>query len=272
MATVVVLEHELQRYVELPYMIYSLAERWKRAGHQVLVHHGLQAPPPGDLAIVNVDLTVIPAQYRALFERYPRVVNGRVPDVSKSRYSADLLDRYSDWIGPVIVKTETNFGGKPEQLLRRAAQREGLPCDIPAGPVAEGYPVYASLREVPELAWRTPGLVVERFLPERDAAGDYYCRHWIFLGDRDRSIRIRAGAPIVKSQDILGTETVPVPPEMRRLREKLGFDFGKFDYLKHGERFVLIDANRSPSMPAHVGPEVQAGQDFLAGGLESLLR
>lgn len=272
MATIVILEHALQQYVELPYMVYSLAERWRRAGHQVRVHHGLQAPPPGDLAIVNIDLTVVPAEYRALSARYPRVVNGRVPDVSKSRYSADLLDRYSDWIGPVIVKTEANFGGKPEQMLRRAARREGLPCDIPDGPVAEGYPVYASLREVPDLAWRTPGLVVERFLPERDAAGDYYCRHWIFFGDRDRSIRIRASVPIIKSQDVLGVEDVPVPPEIRRLREKLGFDFGKFDYLRHGDRYVLIDANRSPSMPAEVSPRVQAGQDFLAGGLESLLR
>lgn len=272
MATIVILEHELQDHVRLPYMVYSLAERWKGAGHQVLVHRGSGAPPAGDLAIVNIDLTVIPAAYRGLYARYRRVVNGRVPDVSKSRFSADLLDRYSDWIGPVIVKTEANFGGKPEALLRAVARREGVACDIPEGPVAEGYPVYASLREVPELAWRTPGLVVERFLPERDAAGDYYCRHWIFFGDRDRSIRIRAGVPIVKSRDILGTENVPVPAEIRQLREKLGFDFGKFDYLRHGERYVLIDANRSPSMPANAGPEVQAGQDYLAGGLASLLR
>jgi hypothetical protein len=272
MATIVILEHELQRYVELPYMAYSLAERWKRAGHEVLVHRGVGAPPAGDVALVNVDLTVIPEAYRALYARYPRVINGRVADVSKSRFSADLLDRYSDWIGPVIVKTEANYGGKPEQLLRAVARENGLECDIPDGPVAEGYPIYDSLRQVPELAWRTPGLVVERFLPERDAQGHYYCRHWIFFGERDRSIRIRAGVPIVKSQDILGTETVPVPPEMRRLREKLGFDFGKFDYLKHGERYVLIDANRSPSLPANVGPQVQAGQDYLAGGLESLLR
>lgn len=272
MAAIVILEHELQRYVEQPYMVYSLAERWRRAGHAVLVHRGLGTPPPGDLAIANIDLTVIPGDYRALYARYPRVVNGGVTDVSKSRFSADLLDRYSDWIGPVIVKTEANYGGKPEQLLRALARRNGLPCDIPDGPVAEGYPVYDALREVPELAWRTPGLVAERFLPERDEQGFYYCRHWIFFGDRDRSIRIRASVPIIKSQDVLGVEDVPVPPEIRRLREKLGFDFGKFDYLRHGGRYVLIDANRSPSLPANVTAAVQAGQDFLAGGLEALLR
>jgi len=271
LATLVILEHELQRYVQLPYMVYSLAERWRRAGHQVRVHHGLDAPPPGDLAIVNVDLTVIPPAYRALYARYPRVVNARATDVSKSRFSADLLDRYSDWIGPVIVKTEANFGGKPEALLRSVARREGLRCDVPEGPVAEGYPVYDSLRQVPEAVWGTKGLVVERFVPERDARG-YYSRHWVFFGDRDRSLRLRARVPIIKSGDALGREEIPVPDEMREWRRKLGFDFGKFDYVRHGERYVLLDVNRTPSLPAYADADVAAGQDHLAGGLVSLLR
>lgn len=272
MAAIVILEHELQRRVRLPYMVYSLAERWRRAGHEVRVHHGLDDAPPGDLAVLNIDLTVIPEAYRRLAARYPRVVNGRVVDVSKSRFSADLLDRYSDWIGPVIVKTEANYGGKPEALLRAIAQRDGLACDIPAGPVAEGYPLYDSLRQVPEAVWRTPGLVVERFLPERDADGHYYSRHWVFLGDRDRSIRLRSRVPIIKSGDAIGREEVPVPEELRAWRARLGFDFGKFDYVRHGGRCVLLDVNRTPSVPAYADAEVAAGQDYLAEGLDSLLR
>jgi hypothetical protein len=271
-AAIVILEHEPQKHVQLPYMVYSLAERWKRAGHQVRVHHGTQAPPPGDLAIVNVDLTVIPEAYRALYERYPRVVNGRVTDVSKSRFSADLLDRYSDWIGPVIVKTEANYGGKPEALLRSIARREGLRSDIPEGPVAEGYPVYESLRQVPEAVWRASGLVVERFLPERNESGDYFSRHWVFFGDRDRSLRLRSRVPIIKSGDALEREEIPVPDELRAWRERLGFDFGKFDYVRHAGRFVLLDVNRTPSLPAYADAEVAAAQDFLAQGLESVLR
>ena len=272
MAAIVILEHELQRHLRLPYMVYSLAERWRRAGHEVRVHHGVAAPPPGDLAIVNVDLTVIPEAYRELAARYPRVVNGRVTDVSKSRVSADLLDRYSDWIGPVIVKTEANYGGKPEALLRSIARRDGAACDIPEGPVAQSYPIYESLRQVPDAVWRTPGLVVERFLPERDAGGQYFSRHWVFLGDRDRSIRLRSRVPIIKSGDAIGREEVPVPEEMRAWRERLGFDFGKFDYVRHGERFVLLDVNRTPSLPAYADAEVAASQDYLAEGLASLLR
>lgn len=272
MASIVILEHALQQHVKLPYMVYSLAERWQRAGHRVLVHRGLGAPPAGDLAFVNIDLTVIPAAYRELYARFPRVVNARVLDVSKSRFSADLLDRYSDWIGPVIVKTEANYGGKPEQLLRSIAQREGLPCDIPAGPVAESYPLYDSLRKVPDAVWGAPGIVVERFLPETDAAGLYYSRHWVFLGDRDRSIRLRSKVPIIKSGDALGREEVPVPEELRAWRARLGFDFGKFDYVRHGARTVLLDVNRTPSLPAYADAEVAAGQAYLAEGLESLLR
>ena len=107
MATIVILEHELQGHVRLPYMVYSLAERWKGAGHQVLVHRGPGAPPAGDLAIVNIDLTVIPAAYRGLYARYRRVVNGRVPDVSKARrvlgFEAttsldEMLDEVIPWI------------------------------------------------------------------------------------------------------------------------------------------------------------------------------
>jgi hypothetical protein len=271
-AAIVILEHELQRFVQLPYMVYSLAERWRRAGHEVVVHHGVDAPPPADVAIVNIDLTVIPAAYRALLGRYPRVINGRVLDVSKSRFSADRLDRYSDWIGPVIVKTEANYGGKPEALLRAIGRREGIACDIAEGPLADGYPLYDSLRQVPDAVWRATGLVVERFVPEKDADGHYYSRHWVFLGDRDRSIRLRSRVPIIKSGDALGREEVPVPAELRQWRAKLGFDFGKFDYVRHGGRFVLLDVNRTPSLPAYADAEVAASQDYLAQGLESLLR
>jgi len=123
MATIVILEHELQRGVRLPYMIYGVAERWRAAGHRVLVHHGTHDPPEGDLAIVHIDLTVIPEPYRALAARYPRVINGSVLDVSKRSFSRILLERESDWSGPVIVKTDANFGGRPEALLRAVAAR-----------------------------------------------------------------------------------------------------------------------------------------------------
>jgi hypothetical protein len=271
MATIVILEHRLQREAGLPYLVYALAERWRGAGHRVLVHYGLEDPPPGDIAINNIELTVVPEAYRALFRRYPKVINGAVTDVSKQRFSADIVSRDGGWEGPVIVKTTANFGGKPEQLLRSIAVRLEVPSDdIPAGPVAEGYPIYASVREVPQVAWTTPGLMVEKFVPEQDARG-YYLRVWLFFGERETSGRWRARVPIIKGEDLIERENVAVPAELRAVRERLGFDFGKFDYVRHGERFVLLDANKTPSFTPAIGGRVAQLPDQLADGLEAFL-
>jgi hypothetical protein len=273
MATIVILEHALQRHVDLPYMVKLFAGRWRERGHTVVVHHGAENPPPGDLAILHIDLTVVPKEYRALVACYPRVINGSVFDVSKSRISRDLVRPHTIWRGPVIVKTEANFGGKPEQLFRSIAAEKGERSNIPAGPVAEGYPIYDSMSAVPDMVWRTPGLIVEKFLPERDERG-YYVRVWVFFGDRERSARWRAAAPIVKAGNLIERDAVDVPEEIRARRAELGFDFGKFDYVLHGERWVLLDVNRTPSAPTGpaLNPQVKAGLSALADGVEAMLQ
>jgi hypothetical protein len=269
-ATIVILEHVLQRGVGLPYMLHQFVERWRAQGHHVLLHHGSENAPAGDLAVLHVDLTVTPDEYRALLPQYRHVINGKVLDVSKSRYSRDLVDRYSDWIGPVIVKTEANYGGKPEQLFRAIAQQRGVSAAIPTGPVAEGYPVFPALRDVPAAVWTTPGLVVERFLPEQDERG-YCVRVWSFLGDREISNRWYAREPIVKVHNLVERVPVEVPDEMRERRRELGFDFGKFDYVRHGGRWVLLDANRTPSYPRSPSAAGAAQLDALARGVDVYL-
>jgi len=271
MATIVILEHALQRAVRLPYMIYGVAERWRAAGHRVLVHHGADDPPEGDLAIVHVDLTMIPEAYRKLAAHYPRVINGEVLDVSKRSFSDNLLERGSDWTGPVMVKTDANFGGRPEALLRGIAARAGLSADIPAGPVMESYPIFDSLAAVPEAAWQAPGLVVERFVPERDERGHYFVRVWSFLGDRELSSRWRAAEPIVKAHNMLERDQVPVPDEIRAWRARLRFDFGKFDYVRYGDRYVLLDVNRTPAFPIQPDAPGAAMLAHLSEGLRSYL-
>jgi hypothetical protein len=272
MATIVILEHALQRGVRLPYMMYGVAERWRAEGHRVVVHHGLDDPPAGDLAILHVDLTVIPEAYRALCARYPKVINRAVLDISKRCFSRNLLERGSDWTGPVIVKTDTNFGGRPEALLRGVAARAGLAADIPAGPVMDAYPIYDSAGEVPEAMWQTPGLVVERFVPERDERGHFFVRVWSFLGDRELSSRWRGAEPIVKAHNMLEREQVPVPDEVRFWREQLRFDFGKFDYVRREEGYVLLDVNRTPAFPERPDPKAAAMLARLAEGLRLYLR
>lgn len=36
------------------------------------------------------------------------------------------------------------------------------------------------------------------------------------------------------------------PEALKALRRELGFDYGKFDYVEHGGRPILLDANRTP--------------------------
>lgn len=272
MATIVILEHLMQDRLGLPYMVYAFAECWKARGHRVLVHRGSDHPPPGDVAILNVDTTVVPSAYRKLAGRYKRVVNGAAVDSSKRRFSQDLLSRESNWKGPVIVKTDNNFGGRPDQDIRTLCNQAGIPCDIPAGPTMKSYPVLGSPAEVPETAWNTPGLIIEKFLPEQDERG-YYIRFWTFFGDRELSSRYRSAAPIIKSQNLSEREPVPVPDEIRAWRGKLGFDFGKFDYVRNEGRYVLLDVNRTPAAPATLNafPHLVAGMDLLAEGLEGFL-
>lgn len=272
MATIVILEHLMQKDFGQPYLVYALAESWRTAGHTVLVHHGTNTPPPGDIAFLNVDLTIVPPAYSALLDRYERVINGRTLDISKRGYSTQILAADSAWDGPVIVKTDRNFAGRIDARLRRRMLAAGLTPDIPAGPTMQRYVVFESIAKVPANVWQTDGVIVEKFLPEHDADG-YYMRVWVFLGTATRSFRMRANVPIIKSHHIVERETVAVPDEISAWRERLGFDYGKFDYVVRDGRPILIDANRTPGAPADyaTNPDVAAGIALLAQGIDDFL-
>ena len=253
-------------------MAYAFAQRWEKAGHRVVYHRGLAPPPPGDVAIAHCDLTIVPESYRELERRYPRVVNGAAWDVSKSRVSNCIVGRGDPWQEQVIIKTEANHGGHVEDALRRLAREAGLASDFAALPVMDDYYLCESLARVPEAIWGTPGVVVEKFVPERDERG-YYTRVWTFFGERDRSSRYRSDMPLIKAENYLDREEVAVPGELREMRSRLGFDFGKFDYTMRDGRCWLFDANRTPTSPEHFisRPGVSESFDNLARGIESFL-
>ena len=272
MATIVILEHEVQRHLPLQSMVYLFVNRWRENGHRVLVQYGTENPPSGDIAILHIDLTVVPAEYYALLSLYPRVINGAVLDISKRTFSQNIVQRGSEWNGPVILKTDANFGGHPERYLRERATRAGVRSGIPKGPMIDVYPIFSSPRAVPRPYWRMFGFIVEKFLPEQDERG-YYLRVWSFFGDRERSTRYRAAVPVIKSHNFLDSEPVPVPDEIRAWRKQLHFDFGKFDYVCHEGRPILLDANRTPGAPSNLAanPEMQASMDSLAKGIQKFL-
>jgi hypothetical protein len=76
----------------------------------------------------------------------------------------------------------------------------------------------------------------------------------------------------VKAGSILAREPVPVPDELRAERQRLGFDYGKFDFVVRDDRPILFDANRTPSSPPPpVTAELTASNANLARGLDAWL-
>jgi hypothetical protein len=272
MATIVLLEHQMQGRLGLPYMAHELARRWQERGHRVLFHRGVSTPPPGDLAIVHLDVTVVPESYRELARHYPRVVNSRTWDIRKSRYSTVRLLRDDPWPGKVIIKSEANHAGHVDDALRRLALSEGLATDIPELPLLASYFLCDTIRHVPAVAWDTPGVIVEKFVPESDERGNYI-RIWTFLGSRERNMRYCSSDLMIRAGNFISREAAPVPQELRAWREKLGFEFGKLDYVRHEGEYILLDANRTPGAPEDIAgnPEIVEAWNGISLGIEEFL-
>lgn len=272
MATITVLCGEHDLFHRRSFLLQHLFPHWIEAGHFVVVHEGPSEPPPADIAILHVDLTVVPPEYTRWLSRYPVVVNGATGDLRKRTYSRHRITRDSPHEGPVIVKTDANCGGLPErhweQMEARKSGRRPLPTRHIAGP----YPIFDSKAQVPPSVWDDPALLVERLLLERD--GDGYCvRVYIFLGDHERCSRVTGPDPIVKAGGSQKRVLVPVPDEIREARRRLGFDYGKLDFVMHEGTPVLLDANRTPTFPAGaISAAVAAGNRDLAAGIASFCR
>lgn len=252
---------------------------WQRQGWEVVVQQGLRNPPAADVAILHVDLTVVPAPYLELAARYPVCINGRVRDISKRVVSRDLLARGDPHDGPVMVKTDRNHAGLPERRLAlieggwparvREALRRRLPPRWSGRLPGDRYLPCASLAAVPDWVWRHRDLVVERFLSER-FEGFYTLNQWHFLGSGSLVKTFFAPNPVVKWADQVATLPLhnDVPAEIRQRRTELGFDYGKFDYLVTPQGPRLLDANKTPW---NAVPPEDPRMVVMAKGLEAFL-
>ena len=237
------------------YLIDAIAERWSGNGYRVLTHYGYENLPPADIVFLHVDLTKIPPMYVERLKAYPLVLNRSVLDISKSAFSERRVTRDEAYDGPVIVKTDANYGGQPEARGRKLsgtslwsklffcrgttdwAKTDSLnPLD---------YPIYNTKDLVPRKAWKNQHLIVERFLPETE--GDlYYIRYWMFLGDQGWAARFGSKKPIVKFHcRVTPEERVPVPDELVALRKQLGLDYGRFDYVVRDGLPIVFDINKT---------------------------
>lgn len=229
---------------------------WRECGITVELISDIDRHVDADVVIPHLDLTLTPRAYRDFFARYPVVLNREVCDISKRHISQNLVARPDAFAGPVIVKTDRNAGGAPEldRLRHRGGVRRKmlqaarkLPWTLTGLLGPRDYKVYEHPRLVPRAVWHNPRLVVERFLPERQ--GDLYVlRRYVFLGSREYNTRAFSSVPVVKARNVIRREIVRETPQgLRAIREKMGFDYGKFDYVIREGQVILFDANRTPT-------------------------
>jgi len=250
------------------YIISHLAKRWERMGIRVIMHHGPNDLPPADIAVLHVDKTVVPQIYHDALANYPVVVNRNILDISRERYSQIRLTADSNYAGAVIIKTNANYGGMPE-YRPQAKQHSGrvrhflnharkqllnlTPIQHPSKPDwstrkslnPRQYPIFRSLKDVPRGVWENPCLIAEKFCPELEGQ-HFFVRYWSFFGDRSGTGRYGSRNPIVKfsnrtTEDI----AVEIPASLIEKRRELKIDYGRFDFVVHDKRAILLDVNKT---------------------------
>jgi hypothetical protein len=277
-------------FVYFKYLIKLLMKHWEDSGFAVEVARGIDRFVSADVVIPHLDMTIIPDEYRDFLARYPIVINRDVVDISKSRISANILHRDDSHTGPVIIKTDFNSGGLPEQrlsskmhLLRALSSKlsgaistkpkRGFPNYSAWAQIkylkTSDYPVFPSLQDVPGEIFENKNLVVEKFLPE--VQDGWYCvRYYHFLGHQEVSELFRSRREIVKGSDNCELIEAPVPPELHAIRQRLGMDYGKIDYVLRNGKVVLLDVNRTPGICGK-GKLAQEIAHVLATGILSKL-
>jgi len=278
MATLVIITHEFDTFlfrtsktapVNSPYLLFDVLQQLAAMGHKVRLGRGLE-PPPGDAALYHVDTTFAPKEYVDLGRNYPLTINFRTGDISKRRISRSLLEKGDPWDGPVIVKSNYNNRAVMEDIHNHRAATEGRPLPHPGVTKGAAYEVFDSVASVSDQAWADASLVVEKYIAEPDEEG-FAFRTWVFIGVRERCTRFVTADRISKAAGVQKYEPVEVPEQLRAERERLGFDFGKFDFVMHNGEPILLDANRTPGIAVAIRPMMKKGALNLAEGLHGLL-
>ncbi len=268
---IALLFHASDRGREDFYTVARMVPVWEADGHEVVRLFGTEAFVPADLVFVHVDLSDVPEAYLAFAARYPAAVNGRVRSIRKRAFSAHILGEDDPWEGPVIVKSDRNYGGMPE-ALRGLPRLDGQGTGAPFASPAE-YAVLAHRKEVPPWVFRSPDYVVQRFLPEVED-GLFHVRSYTFLGDWGECRRLGSEHPVVKAETKATTAPAPVDPRVEALRRDQGLDYGKIDYLYHQGELVVLDLNktigsRGPGRESN--PHMASTRAARARGLYALL-
>lgn len=256
------------------YALAAFVKIWREKGLRVSV--GRSFSPDADLCILHHDRTRLNPAVLPAAPAGSRVLNGEILDISKRSYSTLAISAGDAWQGPVIVKTNLNHFGIPERLNARSDLIEKLLNRLARVSWRaarrlpnRSYPVLESIADVPRWVWESSDYIVEKFMPERTDDGLYAVRGWIFFGDKGYAYRMFATDPLVKASALVRHEVFDAPPhELVRFRERMRFDFGKFDYVEHAGAPILLDANKTPT---YVGEGETPRVRMLADGIGAFL-
>jgi hypothetical protein len=250
-ARIAVLLHRRQRKADLRhYLISYLADIWLAEGLEVIYLFGVDRCVPADLLIVHVDLSVVPDAYLDFACRYPRVLNGELRDIRKAKFTTHRVTSGGDYSGRVIMKSNLNHAGLPDERLARMTSVARLA--YLAGRVVApsrhrkllAYKIYQRVQDLPAGVFESDHFVVEEFVPELEN-GLYHVRRFDVLGDRFTCLRMASKQPVVRGRWAVSSEAVEPHPQMFQLRRKLNLDYGNLEYVLHDGVVHLIDINKT---------------------------
>ena len=236
------------------HMICVLADFWRGDGIEVFDLAGTDKFVPADLLIVHVDRSIVPQAYADFARRYPMALNASALDIRKRTYADGLLDRGSNYNGPVIVKSDLNYGGAPERnhtpkhqaRLQNAIQkfnRRLSPEKLSPIGRKEDYRLYLDFSQVPPEAFRKEN-IVQKFLPEWND-GRFVLREYYFLCDRHYLSIETSEAPIFTDDRLLEIKPWSPLPQLLAVRKKLGLEYGKIDFVMVNDAPFIFDANKT---------------------------
>ncbi|MDR9364530.1 MAG: hypothetical protein RI575_04265 [Balneolaceae bacterium] len=268
---IVVIQHEKDFQGEQRvYFIEVIARCWREAGHEVVFINGLQKNIEADLAIMHVNLSVVPDEYVRYAMQFPVTLNLNVTDIRKRTISQYLVEPNDDYDGDVIVKTDKNCGGIPEAKIynqalpkRRSVMRfarkfvrktrnAGIKLNLintdarryVKTEYRESFSVFEHKDQVPEYIWNDEDWIVEQFLPEIEDSR-FVIRNAYFLGDKMICFKTVGSDPIVKEDKDLRSKKIKMPKKIIHLRNKFGLDYGKIDFVIINEEPVLLDIGKT---------------------------
>lgn len=253
------------------HMVSVIAAHLAELGVDVIHMHGPADYVPADALFVHMDRSVLPKGIAEFAQRYPRHINGEALDIRKRSYADGLLERGDRHDGPVIVKSDLNYGGAPEftnwSLLERVrAKAVRLLTPQPKLRILSksDYRTFPSLADVPD-AYFGAGNVVQKLMLEKDGERNLL-REYIFLGDLHYENIERSASEIITEDEHISCLPFTPHPRLLEMRRRLKLDYGKIDYVMvDGDPFIF-DANKT------LGLGEKSGTSEFGEGLNQMLR